>query len=139
MTADEIVAALGVARSNVSTSMRDLRALGVVRIVPQVGERKELFEALDDPWEAAANVAAARKAREFDPAAEALADAAPALSGAAAKRLKAYANFAELAGNWADGVASSGKGPMKTLMKANLAFAAVKPGKSGKKKKKKAR
>lgn len=137
MTADEIVAALGVARSNVSTSLRELRALGVVRAARGMGERKERFEALDDPWEAAANVAAARKAREFDPAAAALADTAPLLSGAAAKRVGAYAGFTDLAGQWAESVAASGRGPMKTLLKANLAFAAVKPGKGGKKKKKK--
>ena len=132
MSADEIMTALGVARSNVSTSLRDLQALGVIRPARAAGDRKGRFEALPDPWEAAARIAAARKAREFDPALAALADAVPAIGGAAGARLADYAKFAALANGWADALAGLEKGPLKAVMKAG---GAVAPAKKKKKKK----
>src|SRR5215468_9135356 len=41
LPADEIAATLDVARSNVSTSLRELQGWGIVKIVHQLGERRE--------------------------------------------------------------------------------------------------
>ena len=67
MHADEIVAALGVARSNVSNSLRELQNWNLVRIVHQLGDRRDHFETLGDVWELFRTVVRERKAREFDP------------------------------------------------------------------------
>jgi DNA-binding transcriptional regulator GbsR (MarR family) len=48
-TAEEIAAVLGLARSNVSTSIRQLVAWNLVRRVPVKGDRREHFEAETDP------------------------------------------------------------------------------------------
>jgi DNA-binding transcriptional regulator GbsR (MarR family) len=67
MPADEIAAVLVVARSNVSTSLRELINLKLVRVVHQVGERREHFETSRDVWELFRTVVRERKVREFDP------------------------------------------------------------------------
>jgi DNA-binding transcriptional regulator GbsR (MarR family) len=117
ITAEEISAALNVARSNVSTSLRDLRAMGLIRPAPDPGARREKFEALEDPWQAAAGLAAWRRAREVDPAVAALSCTAKASKGQVAKRLAAYAGMAEAAGNWGSGPALTPPPPPKKKKK----------------------
>lgn len=67
MHADEIAEVLVVARSNVSTSLRELINLRLVRVVHQVGERRDHFETSRDVWELFRTVVRERKVREFDP------------------------------------------------------------------------
>ena len=67
MHADEIVEALAVARSNVSTSLRELINLTLVRVVHLLGDRRDHFETSKDVWELFRTVVRERKAREFDP------------------------------------------------------------------------
>lgn len=68
MNADEIAETLGIARSNVSTSLRELQGWKLIRRVPLPGERKDHFEAVTDVWELATRIAAVRKEKEVDPA-----------------------------------------------------------------------
>src|SRR3954471_1487738 len=72
LMAEEIAATLGLARSNVSTSIKELMAWNLIRRVPVKGDRREHFEAETDPWEIATRIAAIRKEREIDPALDAL-------------------------------------------------------------------
>jgi DNA-binding transcriptional regulator GbsR (MarR family) len=72
LMAEEIAATLGLARSNVSTSIKELMAWNLIRRVPVRGDRREHFEAETDPWEIATRIAAIRKEREIDPALDAL-------------------------------------------------------------------
>ena len=72
LTADEIAERLGLARSNVSTSIKELVAWNLIRRVPIRGDRREHFEAETDPWEIFARIAAGRKEREIDPVIAAL-------------------------------------------------------------------
>ncbi|MFA6986269.1 MAG: MarR family transcriptional regulator [Arenimonas sp.] len=67
MDAEEIAEILYVARSNVSTSLKELQGLNLVRIVHLVGERRDHFETSKDVWELMRTVVRERKAREFDP------------------------------------------------------------------------
>jgi DNA-binding transcriptional regulator GbsR (MarR family) len=67
MHADEIVQALGVARSNVSTSLRELQNLNLVRVTHLMGDRRDHFETSGDVWELLRTVVRERKAREFEP------------------------------------------------------------------------
>ncbi len=62
-----ICESLRVARSNASTSLRELEGWGVVRPVHLLGDRREHYEAVADVWQMLAILAAARKRREFDP------------------------------------------------------------------------
>src|ERR1700743_2981459 len=106
MTAEDIADTLGMARSNVSNSIKELLAWNLIRRVPTLGDRRDHFEAETDIWEVAARIAAGRKEREIDPAIAALracvADATddPTISAVAGKRLKEMLAFPELAERW---------------------------------------
>jgi len=68
LNAEDIQTQLSVARSNVSNSLKELLALKLVRRVPIPGDRRDHFAAETDVWQVARHIAAARKAREIDPA-----------------------------------------------------------------------
>ena len=72
--AEEIAATLRVARSNVSTSLRDLVHWNLVRVVHLLGDRRDHFETARDPWDLLRTIVRERKAREFDPTIEVLRD-----------------------------------------------------------------
>ena len=74
MPADEISTTLSVARSNVSTSLRELQGWGIVRVVHVLGDRRDHFETLKDVWEIFRTVAEERKKREIDPTLRVLAE-----------------------------------------------------------------
>src|SRR5262249_14449675 len=65
--AEEIAATLGVARSNVSTSLRELQAWGIVRVTHLLGDRRDHFESMKDVWEMFRMIVDERRRREADP------------------------------------------------------------------------
>jgi DNA-binding transcriptional regulator GbsR (MarR family) len=65
--AEEIAETLSVARSNVSTSLRELQAWGLVRVVHLLGERRDHFETEQDVWQMFQIILEGRKRREVDP------------------------------------------------------------------------
>ena len=67
LTAEEITDTLGVARSNVSNSIRELQTWGIVKLVHVLGDRRDHFDCLEDPWEMFRAVLEERKRREIDP------------------------------------------------------------------------
>jgi DNA-binding transcriptional regulator GbsR (MarR family) len=67
LSAQEIADTLSIARSNVSTSLRELQAWGVVRVVRHLGDRRDYFQAVDDAWELFRVILEQRKRREIDP------------------------------------------------------------------------
>ena len=67
LRADEIVDLLSVARSNVSTSIRELQSYGLVRMTHLLGDRRDYFESLYDVWELFRVIIEQRKQRELNP------------------------------------------------------------------------
>jgi DNA-binding transcriptional regulator GbsR (MarR family) len=67
LRADEIVDTLSVARSNVSTSIRELQSYGMVRMTHVLGDRRDYFESLHDVWELFRVIIDQRKQRELNP------------------------------------------------------------------------
>ena len=67
LTAEEMAALLSVARSNVSTSIRELQGWGLVRTVHELGDRRQHFESVKDVWEMFRIILDQRKKREIDP------------------------------------------------------------------------
>jgi len=74
LQAEEIADTLGVARSNVSTSLKELQGWGIVKVVHKMGDRRDHFETLKDVWELFHIVVNERKKREFDPTVAVLKD-----------------------------------------------------------------
>src|ERR1700744_2974407 len=65
--AEEIVETLEVARSNVSTSLKELQGWGIVRMVHVMGDKRDHFESMKDVWAMFRAVLDERKRREIDP------------------------------------------------------------------------
>lgn len=72
LRADQIAEALSAARSNVSTSLRELHGWGLVRTVHVLGDRRDHFETSKDVWEMFQTILEQRKRREIDPTLECL-------------------------------------------------------------------
>jgi DNA-binding transcriptional regulator GbsR (MarR family) len=106
LASEEIADALGIARSNVSNSLRELLAWGIVRSILVRGDRRTYYEAETDLWTLVSRIAAGRKARELDPAAAALrqclesARGDAAVSPVAVRRLREMLDFVERTGRW---------------------------------------
>ena len=101
LTAEEIAERLRLARSNVSTSLRELLAWSLVRRVSVLGDRRDFYEAEADVFEMVRRIAAGRKAREIDPAIAALRQCLAAaeddarVSGEVRRRFRAMLDFTE--------------------------------------------
>src|SRR5262249_3271185 len=67
LTAEEVAETLGLARSNVSNSLKELLGWGLVRRVHVMGDRRDPFAGESDLWEMVTRIAEGRKARELDP------------------------------------------------------------------------
>lgn len=93
LNAEEIASTLSVARSNASISLRDLQAWGIVRVVHVLGDRRDHFETIKDPWALFRVILEERKRREIDPTIAALNDC---LEGATEEDSEARARIAEM-------------------------------------------
>src|SRR5687768_17540782 len=108
LPAEEIGETLNVARSNVSTSIKELNGWGLVRVVHVFGDRREHFETLRDVWEMFLVIMRERKKRELEPTLATLRECAhQAKTGKVdaeytVRRLEELTEFIELAGSWAD-------------------------------------
>jgi DNA-binding transcriptional regulator GbsR (MarR family) len=67
LAADEIATTLNVARSNVSTSLKELQSWRLARVVHVMGDRRDHFETSTDVWELFKLIVEGRRQRELDP------------------------------------------------------------------------
>ena len=121
--AEEIVETLGVARSNVSNSLRELIGWGLVRKVQVLGDRRDHFESLADVWEMFRQVMEERKRREFDPTLAMLRDSVAELDSGGqagsvtAGRLREMLEFFESTTAWYDEMRRLPVGALRRLAK----------------------
>ena len=123
LSSEEIASALGIARSNVSNSLRELLAWGIIRSIPVRGDRRTYYEAEADPWTLVSRIAAGRKAREIDPAVAALRQCLEAAHGDAAvspiveRRLREMLDFVERTSRWYEQMMQLPAAKVSALMK----------------------
>jgi DNA-binding transcriptional regulator GbsR (MarR family) len=133
-TAEDIAETLGLARSNVSNSIKELLAWNLIRRVPQMGDRRDHFEAETDVWEIAARIAAGRKAREIDPALVALRACAesanhdPKVSPEIRKRIRAMHEFTQSVDRWYVQMTGLSRGKREMMLKLGAKLSALLPG-----------
>jgi len=65
--AEDIADTLQVARSNVSTSLKELQGWGIIRRVHVLGDARDHFESMKEVWDMFRVVLDERKKREIDP------------------------------------------------------------------------
>lgn len=122
LPADEIADTLSIARSNVSTGLKELQAWGLVRSTQQLGDRRDHFETFTDVWEAFRVILRERKRREIEPTIAVLRACAEEAKIASAKvpddaveRLQAMLTFLELADSWGERAAKLSPKNLKRL------------------------
>ena len=120
LNADEIGETLGIARSNVSTGLKELLSWELVQITHLLGDRRDFFTAQHDTWEVIRAIMEGRKKREIDPTLAALRDCAAQLKNdketpaAVRARIVTQLEFLETVTRWYDSVKRL---PRKTLLK----------------------
>jgi DNA-binding transcriptional regulator GbsR (MarR family) len=104
--AEEIAESLGLARSNVSNSLKELLSWNLVRVVHLPRDRRDHFESLKDVWEMFQLILDERKRREIDPTVGLLRECVAAAQQAgpreshARERLEAFLDFFTTMSNW---------------------------------------
>lgn len=67
LNAEQISGLLGVARSNVSTSLKELQSWNLIQVIHVMGDRRDLFSVKGDTWQMLLTIVEQRKQREIDP------------------------------------------------------------------------
>jgi len=123
LTAEDIAETLGMARSNVSNSIRELLSWKLIRRVPVLGDRRDHYEAEADLWQIMTHIARGRKEREIDPAVAALrhvletADGDAQISPTARARLKEMQSFLGTLDTWFSQMVTVPPATLMALMK----------------------
>ena len=123
LPADEIVDQLVLARSNVSTALKELQGYGIVRRVHVEGDRRDHFVAETDLWEMLMRISAERKRREMDPTIALLGELAEQLKHDASapayvrERITRMHEFIGTLTDWYEQVRRLPKPTLVTLMK----------------------
>ena len=106
LTAEAIAETLGLARSNVSNSLKELVAWKLIHRVPVLGDRRDHYEAEADLWQILTRIAKGRKEREIDPMVAAMrpileaAEGDPRVSKVALARLNEMNSFVATLDGW---------------------------------------
>ena len=106
LPAEDIAETLSMARSNVSTSLKELQGWHIVRLVHVMGDRRDHFESLADVWEMFQIVLDERKRREIDPTMRVLRECLEAVGAEhptdrqLRERLQAMLDFFETMSSW---------------------------------------
>ena len=105
LTAEDIAEKLGMARSNVSNSIKELLTWKLIRRVPVLGDRRDHYEAETDLWQMATKVAQGRKEREIDPMVAAIREAMgqiddPRISPKVRERMHGMHDFVTTVESW---------------------------------------
>jgi DNA-binding transcriptional regulator GbsR (MarR family) len=123
LTAEEIADSLGIARSNVSNSLRELQTWNLIRAVPVLRDRRTFYVAETDLWTLVSRIAAGRKERELDPAAAALRECVESAEGdsraspVVTRRLREMLEFVERTSRWYEQMIRLPRAQITALMK----------------------
>ncbi len=138
LDAEAICGALALARSNVSTALKELQGYGIVRRTHIPGDRRDYFVAETDLWDLFMAITAERKRREIDPTIEKLAQLKacmaenPALPAHVRERIGRMHEFIERLTRWYEQVRGINRSTLITLMNLGARIARLVPGSNSK-------
>ena len=136
LPADEIAACLSVARSNVSTSLKELQGWGLVTISHAMGDRRDHFTTKGDTWEMLMTIMEERKRREIEPTLTLLRQCVLEMKDdkttpkEVKKRISDMLSFIATLTDWFDQVKTLPKSTLVTLMKMGARVARLIPRRS---------
>jgi DNA-binding transcriptional regulator GbsR (MarR family) len=123
LRADEIVDCLSVARSNVSTSVRELQSYGLVKMTHMLGDRRDYFESPSDVWELFRVIIEQRKQRELNPTLSMLRTCAVEVADdketdeVTKQRIRNMLQFVETTNNWYEQIQEIPTSTLQKIMK----------------------
>ncbi len=123
LRADQICDLLSVARSNVSTSIRELQSYGLVRMTQLLGDRRDYFESIHDVWDLFRVIIEQRKQRELNPTLSMLRICAEEVeqekdtNAVTKERIHNMLNFVETTSSWYDDIRDIPTATLTKLMK----------------------
>lgn len=127
-TAEDISETLGLARSNVSNSLKELMTWQLIRRVHVLGDRRDHFTAETDLWEMLMRIAMGRKVREIDPTIEMMRHCASEAAGddriskTEKQRITNMLDFLVVMDNWYTDMSAVPKTKMMAMMKMGKAI-----------------
>jgi DNA-binding transcriptional regulator GbsR (MarR family) len=138
LAADEIAETLSIARSNVSTSLKELQSWELVRLSHVMGDRRDHFETSHDIWDMLMTIVEGRKRREIDPTLSMLrqcvmeAEKDSATDPQVRKRMEEMLGFLENMTTWYEQVRRLPRPTLIALMKMGAKVAKFVGGSAGK-------
>ena len=129
LPADEIAETLNVARSNVSTSLKELQSWGLVSVAHVMSDRRDHFATRSDPWYMLVTIMEQRKRRELQPTLDFLRECTRELEAdqdtprEAKVRIENMADFLTTVTAWFDQMLTLPKASVMTLMKLGAKIA----------------
>lgn len=136
--AEEIAETLGIARSNVSTSLRELMGWRLVSLVHALGDRRDHFSAEKDCWTMLRLIAQGRKQREIDPTLTTVracaldAEADPDTPPEARRRMAETLEFLEELDGWFGQMVRLPQGTLRSLVSLGARVARLLPSSAAK-------
>ena len=135
LRADQICDLLSVARSNVSTSIRELQSYGLVRMTHVLGDRRDYFESLHDVWELFRVIIEQRKQRELNPTLTMLRSCAASVENEAETdpvtkdRIRNMLEFVEDTSTWYEEIRDIPTAKLTRIMKLGKSITSILGGK----------
>ena len=116
LNAQDISEALNLARSNVSTGLRDLQSWKIIKLIHLMGDRREHYEADKDVWNALSLIAERRIDQEIAPTIEIL-KSLQANKSSSASQKQLFADFIDIFENSISFFKKIQKLPVKLIRK----------------------
>ena len=122
---------LSVARSNVSTSIRELQGYGLVKMIHVLGDRRDYFESVSDVWELFRIILEQRKQRELNPTLSMLRTCAEQVESEdgtdkiTKERIRNMLGFIESTSEWYDKIRDVPTPTLQKLMKLGGGIAKI--------------
>jgi DNA-binding transcriptional regulator GbsR (MarR family) len=133
LTAEEIAEKLAVARSNVSTSLKELQNWNLAHVTHRIGDRRDHFQTSHDVWELFMTVIEQRVEREIEPTLALLhrctaeAQAGRAAQTETATRIRALMEFMQEMHDWYSEMKKLPPGTLRSLLRTGAGITRLLP------------
>jgi DNA-binding transcriptional regulator GbsR (MarR family) len=122
LNAEDIAETLSVARSNVSTSLKELQNWQLIQATHVLGDRRDYFETSSDVWDLFRTVVRQRREREFEPTVRLLSNLTKEAAFAkeppdVRDRVQDTLRLMEILGTWSDEMLRLSPGTLERVLK----------------------
>ncbi len=135
MHAEQIASLLSVARSNVSTSLKELQSWDLIQVSNVLGDRRDHFRVRGDTWQMLLTIIEGRKRREIDPVLTMLRQCELDMEAdndtpeSVKEKIRDMSVFVSTLTDWYEQISALPKGTLVKLMKMGSKIAKLIPGK----------